>query len=134
MDLGSALIGVARQHRHQPALWSKGAQLAYGELFEQACGIAQALVEKGGIGPGSKVAILSDRTLTAYVCIVATLLSGAAYVPLNPRFPVQRNRQILAESGACALLCDERHRKLTGELAEGMTRLELLVFPECGVA
>ncbi len=129
MNLGSVLIKSARQHRLRAALWSKGAQLTYGALFERASGIAQALAN-AGIGPGDRVAILSDRTLTAYTCIVATLLCGAAYVPLNPRFPVHRNRQILIESGACALLCDDRHRAIIGELTDDIASLRLLAFPE----
>ena len=132
-DLGSVLIEVARQHRQRPALWSKGKQLTYNDMFERASGIAHALVDKGNIGPNTQVAFLSDRTLTAYVSIIATLLAGATYVPLNPRFPVQRNKEILEESGACVLICDENNQKHVSELSEGLEALNLLVFPESEV-
>jgi amino acid adenylation domain-containing protein len=131
-DLGSALLGAARQHRDRPALWSKGVQLSYGDLFGQAGGIAQSLIETGGVVPGTRVAILSDRTSTAYISILAALLAGAAYVPLNPRFPLQRNRQILEESGATILLCDDKHRLVTEELIDGVADLNLIIFPEGG--
>jgi hypothetical protein len=38
------------------------------------------------------------------VGVAAVLFAGAAYVPLNPRFPVARNKRILKSCGATALI------------------------------
>ncbi|WP_189960151.1 non-ribosomal peptide synthetase, partial [Streptomyces alanosinicus] len=59
-----------------------------------------------GIGPGSRVAILQERSTALVVSTLAVLRAGAAYVPLNPDDPAGRMRHVLAETGAAALLTD----------------------------
>ena len=44
----------------------------------------------------------------AYVGVVGTLLAGCTYVPLNTRFPAERNMAILRSSGARVLIVDGR--------------------------
>jgi non-ribosomal peptide synthetase component F len=64
------------------------------------------------------------------VGILAALFAGAAYVPLNPRFPVQRNRTILERSNATALICDDRHRQILRALVEDLPSRPIIVLPE----
>lgn len=46
----------------------------------------------------SRIGIYCTNDVCTYAAILAVNLYGAAYVPLNPKFPVQRNRSIAEES------------------------------------
>ena len=52
-----------------------------------------------GVSRGDVVAISMRRSIEAVVAILATLRAGAAYVPIDPRYPAGRMRQILQDSG-----------------------------------
>jgi amino acid adenylation domain-containing protein len=51
----------------------------------------------------SLVALLAHRSKTAYASILGILGAGKGYVPLNPKFPVERTRRMLALS-ECGML------------------------------
>lgn len=129
-NLGAELVISARNHADSPALWCRGQIFTYAELFGRAAAIAKAISRAVDIDPGDRIAIFSDRTETAYSGILAILLAGAGYVPLNPRFPLLRNREILGDSGARVVICDEKHRGQLGELVKGLGEPELIVLPE----
>jgi amino acid adenylation domain-containing protein len=132
-NLGSAVADIARAHSARPAIWAKGELLTYGELLEKAGSVAQAL-RASGIGPGDRVAILSERSTTAYVAILAALFAGAAYVPLNVRFPADRNRRILESSGARAVISSHAQAADAEILASGVKDLVLLISGRDGAA
>lgn len=126
-NLGSAVAEIARAHPTRPALWARGELLTYRELLERAAAVAHGL-RLSGIGPGDRVAILSERSTAAYVAILAALFAGAAYVPLNVRFPAERNRRILESSGARALICSDGQEQVAGNLIGDLSeRVVLLV-------
>lgn len=129
--LGELILDHARAGPHRQALWARGETLTYGELIERAGGMA-ALLGENGLGPDDRVAVLSERTATVYAAIVATLINGSAYVPLNPRFPSKRNRQILESSAARALICSESQRAMLDEIGDSLPNLEMIILPESG--
>src|SRR5262245_56672367 len=106
-DFGRALLAVAHRYPDRPALWARGKRLTYAEMVDQALRTASAL-RNAGVGAGERVAIFSHRTSTAYVGIVAALLNGCAYVPLNTRFPNDRNATMLQASDARVVIADDR--------------------------
>lgn len=130
--LGCQILKNARANPDRPALWARGETLTYGELIGRAGGMATSLGENA-IGSDDRVAILSERTMTVYAAVIATLINGSAYVPLNPRFPARRNRHILENSGARALICSESQRKMLNEIGGGLPDLELIILPESTV-
>lgn len=126
-SLGEAVLATASAHPSRPALWAKGQSLTYSELAGKASRIAAAITRSSGFTPGNRVAILANRTETLYVAILGALIAGAAYVPLNPRFPIARNRAILSRSEATVLVVDEAHQPVTGELTEGLALLPAII-------
>ncbi|MDJ0842343.1 MAG: amino acid adenylation domain-containing protein, partial [Acidobacteriota bacterium] len=78
----------------------------YGELAEKAAHLALRL-RAHGAGPGSLVGIMQERRPEMPAALLAVLETGAAYLPLDPAFPVERLRFMLEDSGAALLLADE---------------------------
>ncbi|MFE7755039.1 amino acid adenylation domain-containing protein [Streptomyces sp. NPDC057418] len=78
-------------------------ELTYGQLDEDANRVARRL-RAAGVGPGGLVALLTERAAWSVTAMLGTLKAGAAYVPIEPTYPPERIRHILADSGAAALL------------------------------
>jgi natural product biosynthesis luciferase-like monooxygenase protein/amino acid adenylation domain-containing protein len=77
------------------------AQLSYGELARRAGALAARLVASG-VGPDRVVGLYVERSLEMAIGALGILLSGGAYLPLDPSFPIDRLRLMLADSGAVA--------------------------------
>ncbi|PWG06970.1 hypothetical protein DF268_45900, partial [Streptomyces sp. V2] len=72
--------------------------LTYGELAERSDRLARVLAGRG-IGVESRVGLSLGRSADLVVAMLGVLKVGAAYVPLNPAFPEERVRQVLADAG-----------------------------------
>ncbi|MGI9290684.1 MAG: non-ribosomal peptide synthase/polyketide synthase [Gammaproteobacteria bacterium] len=80
-----------------------GAQLSYLELNERANQLARELYSQGA-RPGTLIGISLERGLDMAVSVLATLKSGAAYVPIDPNYPADRVSYMLTDSQAPVLL------------------------------
>jgi amino acid adenylation domain-containing protein len=78
-------------------------RLTYLELAACAACLAARLTRRG-IGPGDVVAVYADRSAELVAAELAVLLAGAAYLPLDPAHPAMRISELLALSGAPAVL------------------------------
>ncbi|WNG18185.1 amino acid adenylation domain-containing protein [Cystobacter fuscus] len=72
--------------------------LTYRELLDRAETLARALVAKG-VGRGDLVALLLPRGPEQVQAILAVLLAGAGYLPIDPALPRDRVQFILSDSG-----------------------------------
>lgn len=81
--------------------------LTYGELNKKANQLARLLREKG-VGQGSFVGIMLERSLEMIVGILAIEKAGGAYLPIDPRYPNERINYILEDSGAELLLSNKK--------------------------
>ena len=59
--------------------------------------------------PGSLVGILMDRQIPLLVSMLAVFQTGAAYVPIDPTFPPERQEFMLADIQAPVLITQERY-------------------------
>jgi amino acid adenylation domain-containing protein/non-ribosomal peptide synthase protein (TIGR01720 family) len=80
-----------------------GGRLTYQELNDSANRLAHALRARG-IGRGAMVAICMERSLEMIVALLGMLKSGAAYVPLDPKYPAERLRLMVRDAGARLVL------------------------------
>ncbi|MBS0264114.1 MAG: amino acid adenylation domain-containing protein, partial [Planctomycetes bacterium] len=71
--------------------------LTYGDLERQANQLAQYLVSRG-VGPQVLVGVCVERSPQMVVTLLAILKAGAAYVPLDPGYPAERIRTVIASS------------------------------------
>jgi fengycin family lipopeptide synthetase D len=86
-----------------PAIFFKNQQLSYRELNEKAGALACLLSGKG-VGPGSIVGLMVDRSVEMMVGLMGILKAGAAYMPIDPHYPKERIDFMLKDSGAEILL------------------------------
>ncbi len=79
--------------------------MSYGELSAATERLARRL-RQFGVKPGDLVGECLDRSAGLVVAALAILRAGAAYVAIDPRYPDERVRWMLEDSGAAAVLTD----------------------------
>lgn len=104
---------VTVQFEHQaaarpgrPAVMFDGVRLSYAELNRRANQFAQ-LLRRRGIGTGALVGVGLERSLDMVVALLGVLKAGAAYVPMDPRFPSERLQFMLGDSRIVALIASQ---------------------------
>ncbi|HEX6370148.1 MAG TPA: amino acid adenylation domain-containing protein [Longimicrobium sp.] len=105
---GPAHVLIAEQAARTPdapALVYRGRTIPYREVEEAANRLAHHLVARGA-GAESIVGIFAEKAPETVIAILAAVKAGAAYLPLDPAYPVERLRYMLADSGARLLVCD----------------------------
>nr|QEO74583.1 condensation domain-containing protein [uncultured bacterium] len=87
----------------QVALTCEGANLTYAELEGRANALARRL-KRLGVVPGTRVALLLERSLDLVVGVLAVLKAGGAHVPLDPAYPQERLAFMFRDCGARILV------------------------------
>ncbi|GLF99153.1 non-ribosomal peptide synthetase [Streptomyces yaizuensis] len=103
-----------RQARRSPdavAVVCGDTELTYAELDARAGRLARALAGRGA-GPETLVGLALPRSADLVTALLAILRSGAAYVPIDPRYPSARLGLILAEARPLFLLSDRETAKV----------------------
>jgi amino acid adenylation domain-containing protein len=108
------------------AIICEGRTATYDELNKGANQLAR-LLQSRGIGQGSIVGIMLERSIDLLVGLLGIMKSGGAYLPIDATFPDGRIRQILASSGVDLLLTHAD--SLSGRT--GLTEYESRVLDVC---
>jgi amino acid adenylation domain-containing protein len=106
---GTAADLFAVQVRRAPdavAVVAGDVSLSYGRLDARANQLAWRLRELG-VGPDVLVGICLPRGVDMVVAVLAVLKAGGGYVPLDPSYPAERLRFMLADTAACVLVTDD---------------------------
>lgn len=98
--------------------------LTYGELNRRANRLAHRL-QRLGVGPDGLVAVCMERSAEMLVAWLAVLKAGGAFVPLDPKYPVERLAFQLADCAAPVLLTQPKLRASLPAAGEGCTVLEV---------
>ena len=78
-------------------------QLSFATLHAQAARLARRLAALG-VGPGVVVGIALPRTPTLVIAVLAVHKAGGAYLALDPSYPAERIRFIVADAAAPVIL------------------------------
>jgi amino acid adenylation domain-containing protein len=117
----------------RPAVWIDGCTLTYAELDDAARRVQTVISQTRGKGPRAaerQCGLLVNRTPTAYAAVLASLMAGSAYVPLNTRFPSARLREIVAASAIDTLIVDHRSLTALEPLLANSTRPLTILLPD----
>ncbi|RZT77876.1 amino acid adenylation domain-containing protein [Micromonospora violae] len=107
---------ICRQAQRTPdavALRGGGRDRSYRDLLDEAATLAGRLRAEG-VGPGSVVALCTERSPEMVVAVLGVLLAGAAYLPLDPSHPRARLDLMLTTADAALALADEEGRAALG--------------------
>ncbi|MFD6273353.1 amino acid adenylation domain-containing protein, partial [Nocardia asteroides] len=73
--------------------------LTYAELDAASSRLARVLIARGA-APETVVAIAMQRSLETTLAIWAVIKSGAAFLPVDPKYPAERIAHMMSDSGA----------------------------------
>ncbi|MFF0408817.1 amino acid adenylation domain-containing protein [Kitasatospora sp. NPDC004745] len=110
---------VARRAAERPddlAVVRGEERLSYAELDRMA-GLLAGVLRERGTRPGDVVGICCERGPAQVAATLAVLRAGAAFLPLNPRFPAARRELMLGETGARFVLTQRSLAAAPGESA-----------------
>jgi len=79
------------------AVHSDQGNLTYGDLDQQSNALAAFLIQQG-VGRGDLIGVCLHRGLALFSVLLGILKSGAAYVPLDPEYPVDRIQYMVDHS------------------------------------
>ena len=128
------ISGFLRSLRSNPA--SKALELgelslSYEQLWNYAGRVTACL--KNTLYPSEKVvAVLADRSIGAYGGILGVLGAGRGYVPLNPKFPLERTLIMLRASGCKTIVVGQECAATLGSLLPHLEEPLTLIIPDSG--
>jgi non-ribosomal peptide synthetase-like protein len=103
----------------------EGVALSYGQLDTQANQLAHHLLAIG-IEPGSRIAILMQRSVEVYTSLLGVLKAGCAFVPIDPSSPADRVEYITTDSDVDLVLTSAGLTDLAGSASCPVVALEEL--------
>lgn len=85
-------------------------QLTYHQLNYKANQLAHYLLKRFNIKPDDLIALCLKRNEFMIISILAVLKSGGAYVPLNPKIPLNRLNHIVQDANIKMILTNEKYQ------------------------
>ena len=123
LRISDAFAAMVAKVPDAPALEAGSVRLTYRELDAAAQGLAGALAARGA-GPGKIVGLYLERSADLVVAMLAILKTGAAYLPLDPAYPVDRLTYMVQDAGAPLIVAS---RKAASDLGLDPSKT---VFPD----
>ena len=120
LDKGASLGAEAA------CLTTAGRTLSYFDVQKLSWRIARAL-DRSGIGPGDKVAILSANDPVAFGCVFGISRVGAVWCPVNPRNEAAENRDLLDFFDCACLIFQAAFAPLVSKILPDLPKLTTLV-------
>lgn len=98
-DIRGWWCGLLDRHGEQPAVRTRLVELTYRQLHARAVTVAGQLC-RDGLRDGDTVALLANPDEHLVSAMLACLLLGVPFLPLDPQLPLERRRRVLEDSGA----------------------------------
>ncbi len=117
LSLSNSLLSSAHQNQKVPSLEVEGVTLNYEQMFLASKYLAQQFIRSKK--PNIVVGIYAVRHWSTYVTVLASILSGVTFVPLNPKFPISRNRSIISRARVSVIIS-------TATAADKVSRISVL--------
>lgn len=106
--------------------------LSYVEAHSRSCTLARTLCHHlpSSSTTNPVVGIWLERSIDLHLAILATTISGAAWLPFDADAPAERVAACLQDSNAAILLCDHVHHEAACRAAEGLPGCKVLTFEQ----
>ncbi|WP_338675172.1 amino acid adenylation domain-containing protein [Streptomyces sp. SCSIO 30461] len=129
LRLGAGLHHHARVLPDRVALTIGRRDYTYEEAAATARRWAALLVEAAG-GRPRRVGVFAHRSEASYLGVAAALCAGAAFVPLNRKFPAERTRSMLERADVDALIVDAASVPGLADLLRDLPRKPVVLLPD----
>lgn len=106
-NICTRFAAVWSNRQHQRATVDATASITFADLDEASNRMANYLQHECGIESGHVVGLHMDRSNEMIISMLAVLKAGAAYLPMDKSFPVQRLQYMLQDSEAALVISDE---------------------------
>jgi acyl-CoA synthetase (AMP-forming)/AMP-acid ligase II len=120
LDKGASLGAAA------PCLRMGAVLLSYGDVQRFSYRVARAL-QRSGITPGSKVAVLSGNDPVAFACVFGLSRAAAVWCPINPRNEAAENRYVLDAFDCSCLIFHSNYAPLVEQMRAELPKVTTLV-------
>lgn len=101
----------AQVNAELPCSRYKDRTLTYQEVREQSLRVCHALALRG-VKPGSRVAVVMNRTEELLPVLMGVMRAGCAYVPIDPTYPSSRVAKVLEDAAIDAAIAHDEHLEL----------------------
>lgn len=109
-----------------PCLTLGTADLSYGDVQRTSHRVARAL-QRSGIAPGDKVAVLSSNDALAFACVFGISRAGAVWCPVNPRNEASENRFVLDAFDCSCLIFHSAYAPMVEQMRAQLPKVRQLV-------
>lgn len=99
----------AEKHPDKIAVKYRDSTTSYRELNEKANRFAHYLIDNQ-VNPGDTIALAVDRSAELLISLLAIMKTGAAYVPVDPDYPLKRIEYMLEDSAAKVLISSQKYK------------------------
>ena len=123
VPLHAAFEAEAARTPKSIALRFQGAELNYRDVNERSNQLAHYLTKKG-LGPGMLAGVSIERSPEMVVALLATLKSGAAYVPLDPSYPIERLGFMVEDAQVTCVVTNKEIRKRLPDRVRNVIELD----------
>ncbi|MCJ0903998.1 amino acid adenylation domain-containing protein, partial [Rhodococcus sp. ARC_M6] len=97
--LAEILVNAASVNPAADAIRYGDVAITYQDLDARSSQLARVLIAQG-VGPEDRVAIAIPRSVESVLALWAVAKTGAAFVPVDPTYPVDRVAHMISDSGA----------------------------------
>lgn len=125
-------LGNSTLFSFRPQQSSQLITLSYVEAYTRSCALARALVHNipSSSATNPVVGIWLERSVDLHLAILATTISGAAWLPFDADVPAERASACLQDSNASILLCDESHWEAAVRAVDGAPGCQVITFTQ----
>ena len=109
-----------------PCLTMGTADLSYGDVQRTSHRVARAL-QRSGIAPGDKVAVLSSNDALAFACVFGISRAGAVWCPVNPRNEASENRFVLDAFDCSCLIFHSAYAPMVEQMRAQLPKVRQFV-------
>jgi len=120
LDKG-AQLGAA-----SPCLTMGGQDLSYADVQAISHRVGRGL-QRSGIEPGDKVAVLSSNDAHAFACVFGISRAGGVWCPINPRNETSENCFVLDAFDCSALIFHSSYATMVDQMRANLPKLRQLV-------
>ena len=129
----SILARTVAAHADRPALVSETRTLTYGDVDAESNRLARLLIAAGA-GPETIVAVAMPRSDHHWISVWAVFKTGAAVVPVDPKYPVERINHVLTDSRAVIGVTVASHREALPDTVDWIVLDQPLTGSEAPIA